>query len=146
MQTLVHAHSGLRWVVLILLLAAIFKSFKGYTGKKEYTAGDKKIYLFALISFHIQYLIGFILYFTSPKVAFMEGFMKSPTLRFFAVEHIFGMTLAMVLITVGYSKSKKLAESAGKHRKIFVFYLLTLLAVLATIPWPFLTYLGANWF
>ena len=43
---LLHAHSGLRWVVLILLLAAIFNAF---SKKKSGTwgAGDKKLALFS---------------------------------------------------------------------------------------------------
>lgn len=143
---LVHAHSGWRWVVLILLLAAIFKAFSGWKSKREFGAGDKKLAMFAMIAFHLQWTIGLVMYFISPKVVFTEGIMGVTVLRFFAIEHIFGMTLAMILITIGHSKSKKLTDSEKKFKKIFWFYTIALLLILATIPWPFRTALGGHWF
>lgn len=143
---LVHAHSGWRWVVLILLLAAIFKAFSGWRGKKEFTVSDKKLFMFAMIAFHIQIVGGLVMYFISPKVAFVAGMMKDTMLRFYAIEHIFAMIIAMILITIGHSKSKKLVESEKKYKKIFVFYTISILIVLASIPWPFRAVLGANWF
>lgn len=141
---ILHMHSGLRWVVLILIILAIFKAM---TGKNtDYTAGEKKLALFTLISFHIQVLLGFYLYFTSVKVSFEEGFMGSTLLRFFAVEHIFGMVIAAVLVTMGYSKSKKAIEAVDKRKKIKVFYTIALIIVLATIPWPFREVLLSGWF
>ena len=142
---LVHAHSGWRWVVLILLLAAIFKAFSGWRGKKEWTPGDKKLAMFAMIAFHLQFTVGLILYFMSNLVVFNESTMSNPVYRFYAVEHILGMTIAFVLITIGHSKSKKATESEQKFKKIFWFYTISLLIVLAMIPWPFRA-LGGNWF
>ena len=141
---LVHAHSGFRWVVLILMLTAIAKSFGG-KNKTEYKEGDRKIFLFAMIAFHIQYLGGLILYFISPKVNFIEGFMKDSVLRFYGMEHIVAMTIAFVLITIGHSKSKKAETPAAKYKKIAVFYTIAFLIVLASIPWPFRN-LGGGWF
>ena len=143
---LVHAHSGWRWVVLILLLAAIFKAFSGWRAKKEFKAGDKKLFMFTMIAFHIQILGGLVMYFISPKVVFVAGMMKNTLLRFYAVEHIVAMILAMILITIGHSKSKKIVESENKFKKIFVFYTISLIIILASIPWPFRSALGANWF
>ena len=142
---MVHAHSGWRWVVLILLLAAIVKAFSGWRSKKEFKSGDKKLALFAMMSFHIQFLGGLILYFMSPKVVFVSGFMKNSVLRFFAMEHILMMAIAMILLSVGYNKSKRIVESDKKFKKIFVFYLISLIIILASIPWPFRA-LGGQWF
>lgn len=146
LNILVHAHSGWRWVVLILLLAAIGVAYSGWKGKKEFTAGHKKLMLFTLIAFHLQWTFGLVLYFISPKVQFVAGMMKVTMLRFYAIEHIFGMTIAMILITIGYSKAKKINESDKKFKKYFVFFLISLLIILATIPWPFRTALMAKWF
>jgi hypothetical protein len=143
---LIRTHSGWRWVVLILLLVAIFKAFSGWKSKRDFTAGDKKIAMFAMIAFHLQWTFGLILYFLSSKVQFVPGMMKITALRFYSIEHIFGMTIAMILLTIGYSKSKKLAESEKKFKKIFWFYFISLLIILATIPWPFRTALGGQWF
>lgn len=144
MQTLVHLHSGWRWVVLILLLAAIFKVATGLKGKRSFTAGDKKLAMFAMISYHIQWTVGLIMFFMSQKVLFGEGMMQQPY-RFFTIEHNLGMTIAFILITIGYSKSKKMQDDVQKFKKIFWFYLISLIIVLASIPWPFRA-LGAGWY
>lgn len=140
------AHSGLRWVVLILLLLAVVKMHLGWKGKKVFTGGDKKIALFAMIAYHTQFLLGLILYFISPKVQFFSGMMKDTFSRFYAVEHITMMVIAMILITVGYSKSKKRADDTAKFKVIAIFYTIALVVVLASIPWPFRTALGGGWF
>lgn len=141
---LLHAHSGLRWVVLILLIAAIFNAF---SKKKSgaWTAKDKKITLFAMVFTHIQLVLGLVLYFISDKVQFVEGFMKNPVYRFYAIEHISLMLIAIALITVGYSKAKRAASDAKKFSSVATFYLIGLILILASIPWPFRN-LGAGWF
>lgn len=140
------SHSGWRWVVLVLIVVAVVKMHMGWKGKKEFSAGDKKLALFAMIAFHLQFLFGWILYFVSPKVAFIEGMMKDSMLRFFSVEHALMMTLAMVVITVGYSKSKKKSDSTAKFKTLAIFYTIALALILVSIPWPFRTALGAQWF
>ena len=45
--------------------------FKSFTGK-EYEAKDFRISLFTLIVSHIQLLIGFNIYFVSPRFKFIE--------------------------------------------------------------------------
>jgi len=142
---LLHAHSGLRWIVLILLVLALVQAVSGWMNKKDFTEGNRKVALFALIFTHIQLLIGLVLYFISPKVAFVEGFMQNDVYRFYAVEHLSLMLLAIILITVGFSTAKKAGESILKHKKIAIFYGIGLVLILAGIPWPFRG-LGAGWF
>src|SRR5450432_475562 len=103
-----HLHSGFRYIVFILVLLAIIQSLLGWFGKKPYTEINRKINLFALISVHTQLLIGVVLYFISPYVQFNSGTMKNDTTRYFTVEHWVMMIIAIVLITIGHSKSKKL--------------------------------------
>ena len=142
---LVHSHSGLRWVVLLLLLAAIFNAGTKMGGKASYTDKDKRLGLFALIFTHLQLVIGAILYFISPKVVAIGDAMGDKVLRFYAVEHLTTMLIGIVLITIGYSRAKRKASDAGKFKTTFWFYLLGLLAILAGIPWPFMGY-GSAWF
>ncbi len=141
---LLHAHSGLRWVALVLILAAIFKAVT--SKNKPYTEGERKLGLFTLIAFHTQGLIGLYLYFTSAKVNFMEGFMKEPVLRFFNIEHIVGMIIGVTFITIGYSKAKKKEEANAKRKQYIIWFTLGLVFVLASIPWPFREALGGKWF
>lgn len=145
MEALRHAHSGLRWLVLIALIIAIVNAIGKTSGKVSFTDKDKKIGLFALIFTHIQLLIGLVLYFTSPKVVFSGEAMKSDVLRFFLVEHSLLMLVAVVLITIGYSRSKKAVEAGKKFKSVLIFYLIGLILMLAGIPWPFMDY-GASWF
>lgn len=141
---LVHAHSGLRWIVLILLLVSIFNAF----AKKKsglYTERDRKLALFTMIFTHVQLLIGLVLYFISPLVVFSADSMSNSLQRFYLLEHILMMVIAIALITIGHSKSKKAAEAAAKFKAISVFYLIALIIILAAIPWPFRN-LGGAWF
>lgn len=140
-----HSHSGLRWVVLGLLIAAIVKATGKRRGGTVYPGKDK-LALFALISVHVQLLLGLVLYlWLSPLVSFEGGVMSNAVTRFYTVEHLLGMVIGIVLVTVGYSKAKRQAELNKGWKTISTFYLLGLLAILVSIPWPFRN-LGAGWF
>jgi len=139
---LAHAHSGLRWVALILLLLAIVNSLTARTYEKKH----KMINLFAMVSLHVQLLIGFILYFISSKVQFTEGWMKVPMYRFYGMEHLLGMIIAIVLVTIGRRLAEKQTTDEAKHKKIRTWYTIGFVLILASIPWPFRDGLGGGWF
>jgi MFS family permease len=126
-------HSGFRYVVIILILLAIFQSLAGWLGKRPYTEGNRKVNLFALISVHTQFLLGIILYFLSPFVQFNSQTMKNFDTRYWTVEHAIAMLIAIALITIGHSKSKKIELSEGKHKTIAIFYTLALAIIVAAI-------------
>lgn len=127
-----HLHSGLRYVVLLLLIIAVITAISGLLGKKEYTEGNRKLNLFTLIFTHVQLLVGLGLYFISTKVDF-SNIGASSSIRYWTAEHATLMLIAIVLITIGHSKSKKALTSAGKFKKIAVFYTIALVVILATI-------------
>jgi cytochrome bd-type quinol oxidase subunit 2 len=128
-------HSGFRYLVLLLLVLTIVQALAGWFGKKSYTETNRKLNLFGLIFAHIQLLVGLILYFYSPfvKLAEMAATMKDASLRYWTVEHLVMMIFAVVLITVGHSKSKKAADAVQKHRTVAIFYGLALLVILVAI-------------
>jgi len=132
---LVHAHSGLRWVALLLLVASVFVAISRWMGNKSFTDGNRKLYLFTLISVHIQLVLGLILYFISPKVDF--GGMSNRIVRFYTVEHISIMLVAIIAITIGYSRSKRATNDTQKHRLVGILYGIGLALILAGIPWAF---------
>lgn len=146
MEILVKSHSGLRWVVLILLVAAIFNAV-GAMNKGKYEKKDKMLNLFTMVSLHTQLLLGLILYFVNHnhKINFTAGWMKDAVNRFYGMEHILMMLIAIVLVTIGRKKAEKAEDSKAKHKKIVVFYTIALLLILAAIPWPFRN-LGGSWF
>jgi len=136
---LVHTHSGLRWIVLILLLLVVIKSLPA-SGKTGPDALTKRISLFTLIAVHLNVVLGMILYMTSTKVQFSSATMGDSILRFFTVEHVIGMLIAVVLVTVAHRKSK-----ADSLKGMFRYYAIALLIILLSIPWPFRG-LGTGWF
>ena len=140
---LVHAHSGLRWVALVLLLAAVVTAISKWQSRSGYTDGNRKLYLFTLISVHTQLILGLILLVISPKVDFSK--LSEKLYRFYSIEHTVGMLLAIALITVGYSRSKRASDATTKQRLVGIFYGVGLLLILASIPWPF-RIVGAGWF
>jgi magnesium-transporting ATPase (P-type) len=129
-----YLHSGLRFVVLILILLAIIQAFMGWMGKKSYTEGNRKINLFAMISAHTQLLIGFVLYFLSPNVKdFSKTTMHDFDARYWTLEHWAMMLFAIALITFGYMRSKKTAAPNDKHRAIALYYVLAVVVIVAAI-------------
>lgn len=145
MGALVHAHSGLRWLALALLLFAIVNAIlKLKSGK--YEKSDKMLNLFAMVLLHIQILIGTILSFVTGKISYAEGWMKNPQYRFFGLEHILLMVIAVTLITIGRKKAEKAIDPAKKHKTILIWYVIVLVIIFLAIPWPFRTALGGSWF
>jgi len=126
-------HSWFRYVVFVLVLLAIIQSLLGWLGKKPYTEGNRKINLFALISAHTQLLIGIVLYFLSPNVQFNSGTMKNDTTRYFTVEHWVMMLIAIVLITIGHAKSKRIILPEGKHKTIAIYYIIAFVIIVGAI-------------
>lgn len=136
-----HAHSGLRWLVLLFLVLVIVHAFTNWRSDKS---SSSKMPLIAMSIVHLQFVLGLILYFISPLVQFSEGWMKDSVSRFYGMEHILMMVIAVIIISVGYSTSKKRTGGA-KFKRIFWTYLIGLLIILSSIPWPFRG-LGGNWF
>jgi hypothetical protein len=128
-------HSGWAYLVLLVLVMAVINSFIGLSSKKEFTAKDRKIALFTLAAIHTQLLIGFIIYFVSPLGFASLGQMKDAAIRLTSLEHPLINIIAIVLITIGWSKHKKLTTSESKFKTFSIFYGLGLLLILSKIPW-----------
>ncbi|TRZ77859.1 MAG: hypothetical protein D4R94_02200 [Chitinophagaceae bacterium] len=137
---LLHLHNLLRWVILITLFLSIYKLWS-----KQNALGVSKI---LLISSHTTLLLGLYQYITGAvglkmiQAAGMGAAMKDAATRFWAVEHIFSMVLAIVLITIGHVKYKKSSQSGTTQ----VLYMIALLLILSAIPWPFRAGIGRPWF
>jgi hypothetical protein len=140
-----HLHSANRYILLALILIVIFTSFSKWRGKQSYSAQDDKLNLITFILTHIQLLLGFILYFAKGWYQFTPSTMKVPALRFFSVEHMVGMLIAIALITLARIKGKKVAEAAKRHKLTFWYYVIALILIFASIPWPFRGF-GNEWF
>ena len=134
-------HNWTRWLVLLFAVVALYKSFTGWQGSRRYTSGDSAVYASFVGSMHLQLIIGLLLYFVYSPVG-LQAFqrlggavMKDPVGRFWGVEHITIMVLAVVAAQVGRSLSKKQSIDARKHKKAFTWFVVALLLVLLMIPW-----------
>lgn len=132
-------HSYWAYLVILILIVAVVNAILALSKKRNFTEKDLRIGLFTLIFAHIQLLIGLGWYFMSPyykalKVSSSEV-MGDNEVRLLAVEHPILMILAIVLITIGWSKHKKKTEDAAKFKTFAIFYGIALVLILARIPW-----------
>lgn len=143
MEIILKLHSILRWLVLLFAVYAILKALMGMMDNKPFSKSDNTAGILFTSVIDIQLLLGLILYFTSGlglkniKSNGMSFIMKDGFARFFGVEHITMMLIAVVIIHIGRAKSTKNIEAIAKHKKAFWYYLIGLIIILASIPWPF---------
>ncbi|WKK84931.1 hypothetical protein QYS48_23220 [Marivirga arenosa] len=132
-----HAHSGIAYLLLLALVIALVYNIIGWAGNKAFTKGNKIAALIGFISSHLQLLLGLILYFVSPLgLSNLSGETMSDSMsRLYALEHPLTMIIAIVLITIGYSKSKRAEDDKSKYKKIVLFYAIGLILILSRIPW-----------
>ncbi len=138
---MLHLHSVLRWVIILLLLITLF----GAIGKRQ---SIRSTSLLLLISAHVMFVIG-IYQLVAGRYGFVKGLPEGVELmgdkfyRFFWVEHPLLMIIAIGLITVARGKAKALNYKATGW-----LLFIALILILAAVPWPFRDIVGANraWF
>lgn len=133
-----HLHSGIAYLALLALVVVIFYMLIGSLSNREFTEKDRKIGLIAFILSHIQLLVGLILYFLSPlglEMLKSGSAMSDPAARLLALEHPLINIIAIVVISVGYIRAKKLSVSRAKFRSIYMMYAIGLVLILSRIPW-----------
>ena len=133
-------HSWLRWIVLIAGVIALFRGLAGWSGRRTWTRVDDRAGFWFTMFLNLQMLLGLLLYFflspfTTAALGDFGAAMKNPGLRFWAVEHLFGMVIAIALAHIGQARIRRAAPNR-KHRTAAIFFGLALLVLLASIPWP----------
>jgi protein-S-isoprenylcysteine O-methyltransferase Ste14 len=148
---LLRLHSIGRWIVLLLLLIAIFNSL--VAGKRPWIRTDARTGSILVIFADLMFLVGLALwYFGGKGYKYIESMgmkvvMKDSYMRFFAIEHISMMLVAIILIHIGKVQGKKAISDKSKHRRTLIFYLLALIIILISIPWPFRQIgAGSHWY
>lgn len=140
-SALLTTHSLFRWLVLLSLLFAIYRSFRGWFGEKEFSAFDNTTRHWTATTAHIQLTIGVWLYFISPIVEyFLHNFGEAVhmrEIRFFGMEHSSMMFIGILIVTIGSMKAKRKASDKEKFKTMAIWYSIGLLIILANIPWSF---------
>jgi len=137
-------HSWLRWIVILTGVAATIRAVAGAATGKSWTPTDDRSGFWFSIALDVQFLLGLILYvFLSPVThavfADFGGAMKNSVQRFWAVGHLVGMFIAIALVHMGRATARK-TDSLRRHKVTAGFFVIALMVILASIPWPGLPY------
>lgn len=111
----------------------------GKSSNKSFTTTHYKMGLYGLIAAHLQFVLGVVLFFLGSHFVFLKengmgAVMKDSVERLFVVEHPMMNIIAVVLITIGWSKHKKKTTDSAKFGSIGVMYLIGALLLLSRIP------------
>ncbi len=142
MEILVLVHNLLRWILLPLIAFVLYRSYVGWLTNKAFEKLDNALGGAMIGLAHSQLLIGLILYFTSGKgyqFITTPGFMKDPITRLYALEHPLTMIIAIVLLQLGRSFSKKASSDTARFKTIAIYTTIAMLLILSRqINWNFI--------
>ena len=134
-------HSLFRWLVVVSLLFAIYRSYKGWLSNKAFSKFDNSVRKWTAIIAQLQMLIGITLYSISPFVHyFLHHFKKAlpqREIRFFGMEHAIMMITAIVVITIGSAKAKRKTSDKEKYKTMAIWFSIGMLIILSSMPLPF---------
>lgn len=138
---LLYFHSLFRWLVLILLLGAVFRAAHGLWKQRTFGKSDNLLRHWTATAGHVQLIIGILLYINSPVIRFFfsetKQAMQHRETTFFSLIHSGLMLLAMVVLTVGSAMAKRRTSDSEKFKTMLWWFLTTLLILIIAIPWPF---------
>ena len=140
-STVLLLHSWLRWVVILLGLVATIRAIAGASSRRPWVRMDDRISKLFARTLDLQMLLGLVLYFflspiTTAALSDFMGSMKVAGMRFWSVEHWFGMVIGIALVHVGIARAGRATDGSRKHRILAIFFVLAMLAILAASPWP----------
>ena len=133
-------HSLLRYGVLITVAAAGLIHLRGLLAQRPILNGERSLAIVAVVLCHVQLVVGLILYAMSYE---LYSNMQGAAGRFWKMEHLGTMVVAILLVTLGRALSKRAKLERSKQLRIAVFFLIGLALMLLAIPWPF-TEIGHN--
>lgn len=147
---LLAVHSWLRWFILASLLFAIYRGYKGWLTNKPFSKFDNSIRHWTATIAHIQLTAGISLYFISPLIDYFLHHYKDAVyqrqIRFFGMEHSVMMIIAIIIITIGSMKAKRMPANKRKFKAMAIWFTIALIIILISIPWPFSTIAGRPYF
>lgn len=140
-STLIFFHSLTRWFVVISLIYAIYRAYTGYKFRKTFSKTDNSVRHWTATIAHVQLIIGILVYTQSPSIKYFWKHTKEAfqnwDVTFYGLIHALLMLLAIVLITIGSAKSKRMNSDSDKFRTMFTWFLIAFILIFSAIPWPF---------
>ncbi len=136
---ILEVHGLLRWIVLAAAAWALFRAYRGWLTSTPWASADRRAGLVFSSALDLQVLLGIALAFVSPLVQNalfgLRAAMNAPHLRFFLVEHIPLMLVALVLVHVGSRIARRTTDERMRYRRAALMYTLATLAMIIAIPW-----------
>ena len=140
-QTLTYYHSIGRWVVLLSLVYAVYRAYRGFRLNVQFSRTDNAVRHWTATIAHVQLITGITLYTQSPVVRyFWRNFKEAvhdPETAFFGLAHIILMLAAIVLITIGSALAKREGTDREKFKTMLLWFSISLVIIFIAIPWPF---------
>jgi hypothetical protein len=140
-STLIFLHSLTRWFVVISLIYAIYMAYKGLRGQKTFSKSDNSIRHWTATIAHVQLIIGILVYTQSPGIKYFWKHTKEALhnwdVTFYSLVHALLMLSAIVVLTIGSAKAKRMGSDRDKFRVMFNWFLLAFILIFIAIPWPF---------
>lgn len=134
-------HSFLRWLILLALVFSLARAYRGWLTKQNVLKFDRLLNIVTLILLYSQFIIGLFLYFSSPLVHYFLHHFKEAVhiqnIRFFGMEHITSMSVAILLISVGSFKAKRKRMDCERFKTQALWFTVALLIIFLSIPWSF---------
>lgn len=133
-------HHYLSWGVVLVLILAAGKAWKSLLFKNRWTSTDTILASLLTVGADLQLLLGIVLYAALSPVT-RQAFnnfgaaIADPGIRFFAVEHIAMMVVAVIILYIVKSRVRKAQFNARKHRMSAIWNTVALALVLFSIPW-----------
>lgn len=145
-QILTDIHSALRYLVLLSLVVSLALAYRGWIANLAFAAGNRKFHFATQMGLNVQLIIGLVLYFLKGYHHVLSNIANLPEVaRFYAIEHLSAMILAIVLINIGYHRALKAVYEKSRHMRIAIFYTIGFIMIMGMIPWPFMRE-WATWF
>lgn len=135
MELLSFLHSLLRYLLLVALVWAFFVNLRGWLMERPILTGERMMTIVAMVLCHVQLVVGALLYVFNWKA--MAEADANAMMRFFKYEHAVTMLIAIALVTMGRSLSKRAMDERTKQKRVAIFYGIGLVLILWAIPWPF---------
>ena len=143
-------HSLVRWLLLFSLIFAIYRAYRGWKSKSVFGVWDNRARHVTATIAHVQLIFGLWLYFISPIVGyFFDNFHEAVhmrEMRFFGMEHITMMSIAITLLTIGSVKVKKKPTDQEKFKTMLIWYSIVLAIIFLSIPWKFSPFTARPYF
>jgi hypothetical protein len=133
-------HSWNRWLTLALGLAAVISALQDRSELAERPRGMRwDTFLMAAVD--VQVLLGLLLYLglsplTRAALSDFSAALRTPSMRFWALDHVVLMFGAVVLVRLGRVLPMSAKTPVARRSRRLICFGLALAIMVAAIPWP----------